>query len=77
MERSLPPIHVIGDGLAGSETAWQVARAGIPVVLHEMRPARGTPAHRTKSLAEFVCSNLFRADDPDASAVDILHPEMR
>jgi methylenetetrahydrofolate--tRNA-(uracil-5-)-methyltransferase len=74
---SFAPIHVIGGGLAGSEAAWQVARAGVLVVLHEMRPARGTPAHRTGGLAELVCSNSFRADDPHASAIGILHREMR
>jgi methylenetetrahydrofolate--tRNA-(uracil-5-)-methyltransferase len=68
---------VIGGGLAGSEAAWQIARAGIPVVLHEMRPSRKTPAHRTGDLAELVCSNSFRADDPQASAIGILHREMR
>jgi len=68
---------VIGGGLAGSEAAWQIARAGVPVVLHEMRPSRKTPAHRTGDLAELVCSNSFRADDPQASAIGILHREMR
>src|ERR1700731_2452457 len=77
-EHSLPaPIHVIGGGLAGSEAAWQIARQNLPVVLHEMRPARTTPAHRTASLAELVCSNSFRADDPQTSAIGILHREMR
>jgi len=73
----LAPIHVIGGGLAGSEAAWQIARAGVPVVLHEMRPSRKTPVHRTEDLAELVCSNSFRADDPQASAIGILHREMR
>src|SRR3546814_1261911 len=50
------PIHVIGGGLAGSEAAWQIARAGVPVVLHEMRPLRATEAHVTDGLAELVCS---------------------
>src|SRR5208337_5489789 len=63
------PIHVIGGGLAGSEAAWQAAEAGVPVVLHEMRPARGTPAHRTGRLAELVCSNSFRSDDASTNAV--------
>jgi len=77
-EHSLPaPIHVIGGGLAGSEAAWQIARQNLPVVLHEMRPARTTPAHRTDGLAELVCSNSFRADDPQTSAIGILHREMR
>src|ERR1700720_3190536 len=71
------PVHVIGGGLAGSEAAWQVARAGVSVVLHEMRPSRKTPVHRTGGLAELVCSNSFRADDPQASAIGILHREMR
>ena len=57
------PVHVIGGGLAGSEAAWQLARAGVPVVLHEMRPARATDAHKTGTLAELVCSNSFRSDD--------------
>src|SRR5271157_5827477 len=71
------PIHVIGGGLAGSEAAWQAAEAGVPVVLHEMRPLRGTPAHRTGRLAELVCSNSFRSDDASASGVGVLHREMR
>jgi len=71
------PIHIIGGGLAGSEAAWQIARQGVPVILHEMRPVRQTPAHRTGELAELVCSNSFRADDPEASAIGILHREMR
>ena len=71
------PVHVIGGGLAGSEAAWQLARAGIPVVLHEMRPVRGTDAHKTDGLAELVCSNSFRGDDWETSAVGLLHEEMR
>ena len=71
------PVHVVGGGLAGSEAAWQVAQAGVPVVLHEMRPVRGTEAHRTDSLAELVCSNSFRSDDAAANAVGLLHAEMR
>src|SRR5215467_14049038 len=70
-------IHVIGGGLAGSEAAWQVARAGVPVVLHEMRPVRTTNAHKTDGLAELVCSNSFRSDERDTSAVGLLHEEMR
>src|SRR6202011_1378179 len=73
----LAPIHVIGGGLAGSEAAWQIARQTVPVVLHEMRPSRKTPAHQTGDLAELVCSNSFRADDPQTSAIGILHREMR
>jgi methylenetetrahydrofolate--tRNA-(uracil-5-)-methyltransferase len=71
------PIHVIGGGLAGSEAAWQIAQAGVDVVLHEMRPARGTPAHQSASLAELVCSNSFRSDDWEHNAVGLLHAEMR
>ena len=70
-------VHVIGAGLAGSEAAWQVANAGIPVVLHEMRPRRMTDAHRTDGLAELVCSNSFRSDDALNNAVGLLHAEMR
>ena len=71
------PIHIIGGGLAGSEAAWQAARAGVPVVLHEMRPVRGTEAHLTERLAELVCSNSFRSDDAENNAVGLLHEEMR
>ena len=71
------PIHIIGGGLAGSEAAWQIAQAGIPVVLHEMRPIRGTEAHKTDGLAELVCSNSFRSDDATTNAVGLLHEEMR
>ena len=73
----IEPIHVIGGGLAGSEAAWQAAQAGVPVILHEMRPVRGTDAHQTDKLAELVCSNSFRADDWTANAVGLLHHEMR
>lgn len=71
------PVHVIGGGLAGSEAAWQISRAGVPVVLHEMRPGRRTDAHQTDGLAELVCSNSFRSDDPAHNAVGLLHEEMR
>jgi methylenetetrahydrofolate--tRNA-(uracil-5-)-methyltransferase len=71
------PVHVIGGGLAGSEAAWQIAQAGVPVVIHEMRPVRGTEAHQTDQLAELVCSNSFRADDWAGNAVGLLHAEMR
>jgi methylenetetrahydrofolate--tRNA-(uracil-5-)-methyltransferase len=70
-------IHVIGGGLAGSEAAWQIANAGVSVVLHEMRPVRTTDAHRTDSLAELVCSNSFRSDDAANNAVGLLHAELR
>jgi methylenetetrahydrofolate--tRNA-(uracil-5-)-methyltransferase len=71
------PVHIIGGGLAGSEAAWQGARAGVPVVLHEMRPVRGTEAHQGSGLAELVCSNSFRSDDAERNAVGLLHEEMR
>jgi methylenetetrahydrofolate--tRNA-(uracil-5-)-methyltransferase len=71
------PIHVIGGGLAGSEAAWQIASAGIPVVIHEMRSGRMTDAHKTDGLAELVCSNSFRSDDWETSAIGLLHEEMR
>jgi methylenetetrahydrofolate--tRNA-(uracil-5-)-methyltransferase len=70
-------IHVVGGGLAGSEAAWQIARAGLRVVLHEMRPSRTTEAHKTDGLAELVCSNSFRSDDAEHNAVGLLHEEMR
>lgn len=74
---SLEPIHIVGGGLAGSEAAWQAAEAGVPVILHEMRPVRGTDAHKTQDLAELVCSNSFRSDDAETNAVGLLHAEMR
>ncbi len=70
-------VHVIGGGLAGSEAAWQLAKAGVAVTLHEMRPVRGTDAHKTGTLAELVCSNSFRSDDAMNNAVGLLHEEMR
>lgn len=71
------PIHIIGGGMAGCEAAWQAAQAGARVVLHEMRPVRGTEAHQTDGLAELVCSNSFRSDDHETNAVGLLHEEMR
>jgi methylenetetrahydrofolate--tRNA-(uracil-5-)-methyltransferase len=71
------PVHVIGGGLAGSEAAWQLAQAGVPVTLHEMRPERATAAHKTDGYAELVCSNSFRSDDKGHNAVGLLHEEMR
>jgi methylenetetrahydrofolate--tRNA-(uracil-5-)-methyltransferase len=73
----MDPIHIVGGGMAGSEAAWQAARMGVPVVLHEMRPKRGTDAHQTDGLAEMVCSNSFRSDDDETNAVGLLHWEMR
>jgi len=75
--QALKKLHIIGGGLAGSEAAWAAARAGCDVVLHEMRPVRGTDAHVTDGLAELVCSNSFRSDDWENNAVGLLHEEMR
>ncbi len=63
--------------MAGSEAAWAAASLGVPVILHEMRPERGTHAHQTDGLAELVCSNSFRSDDDETNAVGLLHWEMR
>lgn len=71
------PIIVTGAGLAGCEAAWQIAKAGLPVVLQEMRPAKQTPAHKTGGPAELVCSNSLRSDDALHNAVGLLHEEMR
>lgn len=73
----ISPVHVIGGGLAGSEAAWQIANAGVPVILHEMRPVKMTAAHQTSGFAELVCSNSFRSDDAQGNAVGLLHEEMR
>lgn len=73
---AIKPVTIIGAGLAGSEAAWQLARRGIAVRLHEMRPATMTPAHNTGNCAELVCSNTFRADHLE-NAVGLLHEEMR
>ncbi len=73
----LKPVHVVGGGLAGSEAAWALANAGVPVTLHEMRPLRMTDAHKTEKFAELVCSNSFRSDDWRANAVGLLHEELR
>lgn len=70
-------VHVIGGGLAGSEAAWQLAQAGVRVIIHEMRPVRKTDVHHTDSLAELVCSNSFRSDDSENNAVGLIHWEMR
>ena len=73
----LRPVQIIGAGLAGSEAAWQLAMAGVPVVLTEMRPLRPTEVHKTDGFAELVCSNSFRSDDAQGNAVGLLHEEMR
>jgi methylenetetrahydrofolate--tRNA-(uracil-5-)-methyltransferase len=69
-------VHIIGGGLAGTEAAWQIARAGLRAVLHEMRPVRRTPAHQTERLAELVCSNSLKSDQ-GPSASWLLKEELR
>lgn len=70
-------VHVIGAGLAGSEAAWQLAERGTNVILHEMRPVKFSPAHKTENFAELVCSNSLRSDDAEHNAVGLMHEEMR
>ncbi len=77
MRGAMHDIHIIGGGLAGSESAWQLAEAGFKVRLSEMRGVEGTAAHQSDNLAELVCSNSFRSDDPEKNAVGLLHAEMR
>jgi methylenetetrahydrofolate--tRNA-(uracil-5-)-methyltransferase len=69
-------VHVVGGGLAGCEAAWQLAERGHDVVLHEMRPVRQTPAHKTERLAELVCSNTFKSTEV-SNAHGLLKAEMR
>ena len=69
-------IHIVGGGLAGSEAAYQLAERGHAVVLHEMRPLRGTAAHKTDRLGELVCSNTFKSTET-ANAHGLLKAEMR
>jgi len=76
-KHGLGPVHVIGGGLAGSEAAWALARAGVPVCLHEMRPVQKTAAHQSGDLGELVCSNSLRSDDAGGNAVGLLHEELR
>ena len=72
-----PIVHIVGAGLAGSEAAWQLAERGIKAVIHEMRPAKSSPAHKPAWCAELVCSNSLRSDDFEHNAVGLLHEEMR
>lgn len=69
-------VHIVGGGLAGSEAAWQLAARGVDVVIHEMRPVRATPAHKTDRLAELVCSNTFKSTEP-TNAHGLLKAELR
>ena len=73
----LKKINIIGGGLAGCEAAYQISKFGIKVHLYEMRPKVNTEAHKTKFLAELVCSNSFRSDDKEYNAVGVLHEELR
>ena len=73
---TIKPIHVIGGGLAGTEATWQIAQAGVPVILHEMRPHKQSPAHHSEHLAELVCSNSFGAQSSDRAS-GLLHEELR
>ena len=70
------PVHIVGGGLAGSEAAWQLAERGCRVVLHEMRPVRPTPAHKTQDFGELVCSNTFKSTET-SNAHGLLKAEMR
>jgi len=72
----MQPIHVIGGGLAGTEATWQIAQAGVPVILHEMRPLKQSPAHHSEHVAELVCSNSFGAQSSDRAS-GLLHEELR
>ncbi|MDJ0724512.1 MAG: FADH(2)-oxidizing methylenetetrahydrofolate--tRNA-(uracil(54)-C(5))-methyltransferase TrmFO [Prochloraceae cyanobacterium] len=76
MNTDIKAVKVIGGGLAGTEAAWQIAKAGIPVILQEMRPLVNSPAHHTQELAELVCSNSFGAKKSDRAA-GLLHEELR
>ena len=74
---SAKTVHIVGAGLAGSEAAWQLASRGVKVIIHEMRPLKSSPAHKTDKSAELVCSNSLRSDDYTNSAIGLLHQEMR
>ncbi len=77
MDKMTERVHIIGAGLAGAEAAWQLAKRGVEVVIHEMRPKKMSPAHKTGLAAELVCSNSLRSDDATNSAIGLLHQEMR
>src|SRR5215212_4279554 len=69
-------VTIIGGGFAGVEAAWQAARAGVDVLLYEMRPVKQTPAHKTDKLAEIVCSNSLKSDEPGTASY-LLKEELR
>jgi len=73
---SVTTIQIVGGGLAGSEAAFQLAERGHQVTLHEMRPVRGTAAHKTDRLGELVCSNTFKSTEV-SNAHGLLKAEMR
>src|SRR5208283_2958173 len=75
-EDGMKPVVIAGGGLAGSEAAWQLAECGIPVTLCEMRPVRSTAAHKTDRLAELVCSNSLKSNNPGAASW-LLKEELR
>ena len=70
-------VKVIGGGLAGSEAAYYLARAGIPTLLADMKPKKLTPAHRESNFGELVCSNSLKSNDIYANACGLLKEEMR
>ena len=76
MDATEKKLIIIGGGLAGTEAAWQAARLGCQVTVHEMKPMVYSPAHHSSLLAELVCSNSFRSDALN-SAVGLLKQEMR
>jgi methylenetetrahydrofolate--tRNA-(uracil-5-)-methyltransferase len=69
-------VHIVGGGLAGTEAALLLGEAGVRVVLHEQKPLRRSPAHKEDGLAELVCSNSLRSDNPE-NAIGMLHEELR
>src|SRR5947209_15881605 len=69
-------VHIVGGGLAGTEAALLLAEAGVRVVLHEQKPEKRSPAHKEDGLAELVCSNSLRSDNPQ-NAIGLLHEELR
>src|ERR671936_3094967 len=69
-------VHIVGGGLAGTEAALLLADAGVEVILHEQKPQRRSPAHKEDGLAELVCSNSLRSDNPH-NAIGLLHEELR
>ena len=73
---SYPTVTVIGAGLAGTEAALQIAKAGVPVRLYEMKPGKMTPAHHSPDFAELVCSNSLRSAQIE-NAVGLLKEELR